>query len=76
LASGRPVIAQETGYSRVLPTGRGLFAVSNVEQAAAAIQSLDGDYMGHARDARLLAEEHFDSDKVLNRLLDLVSSCP
>jgi hypothetical protein len=76
LASGRPVIAQETGFSRVLPTGRGLFAVSNVEQAAAAIQSLDRDYMGHAREARLLAEEHFDSDKVLRRLLDLVSSCP
>jgi hypothetical protein len=76
LASGRPVIAQETGFSRVLPTGRGLFAVSNVEQTAAAIQSLDSDYAGHARRARLLAQEHFDSDKVLRRLLELVSPCP
>ena len=32
LASGRPVITQETGFSNVLPTGQGLFAFSTMER--------------------------------------------
>jgi hypothetical protein len=70
LASGRPVIAQETGFSRFLPTGDGLFAFENEDDVLAAIAKLEHDYGRHARAARTLAEEQFDSDKVLERLLE------
>jgi hypothetical protein len=69
LASGRPVIAQETGFSRFLPTGKGLWAFETIDQAAAAIAELNGDYAQHSHAARGVAVEYFDSDKVLQELL-------
>lgn len=72
LASGRPVIAQETGFSRFLPTGEGLFAFETADHVLEAIEELNRDYHRHASAARALAEEHFDSDRVLTRLLDRV----
>jgi len=70
LASGRPVLAQETGFSRVLPAGEGLLAFETIEQALAGIERLNADYATHARAARALAERYFDSDLVLGRLLE------
>src|ERR1041385_2196419 len=72
LASGGPVIAQETGFSRFLPTGEGLFAFTTEDQALVAIDELRGDYRRHANAARTIAEEYFDSDRVLTRLLERV----
>ncbi len=72
LASGRPVIAQETGFSRFLPTSKGLLAFETTDEVLACIEALNSDYGLHARAARTLAEEHFDSDKVLSRLLQRV----
>jgi hypothetical protein len=74
LASGRPVIAQETGFSRYLPTGEGLLSFQTEDDVLAAIAAIAGDYGRHSAAARALAEEHFDSDTVLNRLLDRVGS--
>lgn len=72
LASGRPVIAQETGFSRVLPTGRGLFAFETREDIESALEEVASRPRHHRRAARDLAAEHFDSDRVLGRLLDVV----
>jgi hypothetical protein len=69
LASGRPVIAQETGFSRWLPTGAGLFSFSTRGEALAAIDAMNADYAHHSSAARRLAEQYFDSDRVLARLL-------
>lgn len=69
LASGRPVIMQETGFSGHLPCGRGLFAVSTVEEAAAAIETVVGDYDRHSRWAREIAREHLDAAPVLGNIL-------
>jgi hypothetical protein len=69
LASGRPVLAQETGFSRFLPTGEGLIPFTTAEHVLAGIEALRGDYPRHARAARAIAEEYFDSAKVLSRLL-------
>jgi hypothetical protein len=74
LASGRPVVAQETGYTSFLPAGEGLLAFETVEQAATAIDAVEADYDRHARAARALAVEHFDSDRVLVRLLERVGA--
>jgi hypothetical protein len=70
LASGRPVIAQDTGFGRRLPTGTGLFAISSTEDAAAAIEQLQGDYERHRAAARELATTHLDSDRVLGALVE------
>jgi hypothetical protein len=69
LASGKPVIAQDTGFEAAIPTGEGLFAVSTVEDAAAAVEAINGDYERHCRAARELAEEYFEAGAVASRFL-------
>jgi hypothetical protein len=76
LASGRPVIAQETGFSRYLPTGTGLFAFARADDVLAAIEAINADYVRHARAAQSIAEEYFDSDRVLTRLLRQIGVAP
>jgi hypothetical protein len=70
LAAGRPVVVQDTGFAAALPVGEGLLTFRTPEEAAAAVREVEGDYPRHARAARALAEEYFDSDKVLGRLLE------
>jgi len=70
LALGVPAVVQDTGFSRWLPTGRGLLTFSTIDEAADAIARLAGDPQRHAAAARMIAAEFFDSDKVLNRLLE------
>ena len=69
LASGKPVVTQDTGFSNVLPTGAGLFAVADVEQAAAAVEEINADYRRHCEAARAIAAEHFEARSVAARLL-------
>lgn len=69
LASGKPVIAQDTGFSNVLPTGEGLFALTTMESALSAIDAINGDYRRHCDAARAIAEEFFDARGVSSRLL-------
>ena len=73
LAAGRPVVAQETGFSEFVPTGAGLLAFSTVDEAAEAIEDVRGDYDAHAEAARALAEEQFESSRVLSRLLEALA---
>ncbi len=72
LASGRPVIAQETGFSDFLPVGDGLLAFHDTSSALEAIDQLRSRYRHHRGMARVLAEDYFDSDKVLPQLLEKV----
>jgi hypothetical protein len=69
LASGRPVIAHDTGFGDWLPTGQGVFAFRDGDDVAAAVEALRGDYERHRRAARAIAEEHFAADRVLPELL-------
>jgi GT2 family glycosyltransferase len=69
LASGRPVITQDTGFGRVLPTGVGLHPWRTGEDAARAVEAVLCDPVGEGRAAREIAEECFDSDRVLGQLL-------
>jgi hypothetical protein len=69
LASARPVLAQDTGLEPSYPIGDGLVSFSNFEEAIAGVTAISSDYQRHAAAARALAEERFDSDKVLSRLL-------
>jgi hypothetical protein len=74
LASGRPVVAQDTGFPRHLPVGEGLLAFETAAEAAAAIGEIAAGYRRHAEAARAMAEDLFDSRSVLERLLDRVAS--
>jgi len=69
LASGRPVVMQDTGFCDYLPCGQGLFAVGTVEEAAAALDEINGNYDAHSRWARVIAAEYLDATKVLRRFL-------
>jgi hypothetical protein len=69
LASGRPVLAEDTGFAQHLPTGRGLVSFKSMTEAVAGVQEIDGNYPVHARVARELAEEYFNSQKWLPSML-------
>ena len=70
LASGRPVLAQDTGLDGLLPTGEGLITFSTLDEAVAGVEEIEGDYERHSRAAREIAEEHFAAARVLPRLLE------
>jgi hypothetical protein len=74
LASGKPVLAQDTGLDALYPVGEGLLAFRTLDEALAGVEALERDYEGHARAARRLAEAYFDSDKVLGRLVESLGS--
>jgi len=69
LAAGKPVVTQDTGFSKFIPTGHGLFAFSTPEEALAALETINRDYCAHARAAREIAQEYFDAAKVLAKML-------
>jgi len=70
LASGRPVLAQDTGFDKWLPTGSGLLSFRTFDEAVNGLQELRQDYLRHSSAARELASEFFDSNCVLKKLLE------
>jgi hypothetical protein len=70
LAAGRPVITQETGFSKFLPTGKGLFAFTTLDDALAAVDAIESDYEGNCRAARAIAAEYFAAEKVVGSLME------
>jgi hypothetical protein len=69
LASGKPAVVQSTGFEQKLPVGRGLLTFRSFDEAVAAIEAVNRDYLEHCRAARSIAEEYFDSDIVLRSLM-------
>jgi hypothetical protein len=70
LASGRPVLVQDTGLGDWLPTGEGIVTFRDVAEAVQGIEAINADYERHRRVARRLAEEYFSADRVLTSLLE------
>jgi hypothetical protein len=70
LASGRPALVQETGFSDWLPTGKGLLRFRTCEEALAGIDEIAGRLAFHARTAREIAAAHFDARQVLAELVE------
>jgi hypothetical protein len=75
LASGRPVIAQDTGIGEALPQGEGFLTFRTEAEAAAAVERVQRAYVEHAGAARAIAEDRLDSDRVLRRLLLELGVC-
>ncbi len=70
LASGRPVVTQDSGFDQWLPTGQGLFSFQTAEQAADELNKIALDYPRNAAAARAIAEKYFDAKTVLTALLN------
>jgi hypothetical protein len=70
LASGRPTLVQETGFSDWLAAGRGVVPFSTPEEAARGIEEIQGRYRLHGQAAREIAEAYFDARKVLPPLVE------
>jgi hypothetical protein len=72
LASGKPVITQDTGFGNILPTGEGLFAFASMEELLAAFETVNAEYERHAHAAREIAEGYFKAETVLQTMMDEV----
>ena len=72
LASGKPALVQSTGYEWKFPNQQGLLTFHNEDEAIGGLQAINNDYLAHCHAARRLAEEHFDSSKVLGFVLSHV----
>ncbi|MDZ4728824.1 MAG: hypothetical protein SH820_02645 [Xanthomonadales bacterium] len=70
LAAGRPVVVQDTGFSKFIPTGRGLHCFQTITEAVDCIRTVESDYEANARAAKELSKEYFDSGIVLQKLVD------
>ncbi|MDQ6610394.1 MAG: glycosyltransferase, partial [Bacteroidota bacterium] len=69
MASGKPVIIQDTGFSSFLPTGKGLLPFTNLEETIGQLQRVTSDYSMHAKASRKIVEEYFEATLVLQTLL-------
>lgn len=76
LASGKPALVQDTGFSRNLPTGEGLLAFRTLDEAIDGARRIARDYDRHCRAARALAEQYFSADVVLRDLVDRAGIAP
>jgi hypothetical protein len=72
LASGKPVLVEDTGFTRTLPSGEGLIAFRDLQGAVKGAMRIAAAYDSHARAARQLAESYFDSDVVLKDFLAIL----
>ena len=73
LASGRPALVQDTGWSAHLPSGEGLLGFSTPDEALDGIDRINSNYQAHSQRAREVASAHFDAATVLTELLDVCS---
>jgi hypothetical protein len=71
LAAGRPVVVQDTGIKRHLPTGEGLLTFTDLAGAADALERVERDYARHAAAAAAFARTYLSAERVLPRLLEL-----
>jgi hypothetical protein len=76
LASGKPVLVQDTGFARHLPTGEGLISFGNLDEAIAGANDIVENYERHSAAARAIAEDHFDSDRVIGRFIEEIGIKP
>ncbi|MEO6546412.1 MAG: hypothetical protein ABIN94_00370 [Ferruginibacter sp.] len=72
LAAGKPVITQDTGWSKYIPAGNGLFAFKDLQSARESINEVVANYSQHAKHAVDIAQEYFDSRKVLGKMLQQI----
>jgi len=71
LALGRPVITEDTGATRYLPSESGFRFIRNFDEAEGAVKEVLHDWPRLSKRARACAVEVFDSAKNLRKILGL-----
>jgi hypothetical protein len=74
LAAGRPAIVQDTGLSKYLPSGEGLFVFNSLDDVVESVAAVEAAPAYHRALARELAVEYLDSDKVLTQFIEDITS--
>ncbi len=69
LAMGRPVVTEDTGAAKYLPSRSGFHFVGGLKAAVAAIKDLLASWPSRSHEARACAVEVFDSVKNLRKIL-------
>lgn len=69
LAAGRPVVTQDTGFGKFIPTGEGLFAFNTIEEIVSAFEAIHSDYPRQSRAASAIAQEFFGAERVLKKVV-------
>jgi hypothetical protein len=72
LASGRPVVMQDTGFTSSVPTGHGLLGFKSEEEALTCIEEIGADHHRHCQAARELARDFFEVRHVLRDVVERV----
>jgi hypothetical protein len=70
---GKPVVTQDTGWSQFIPSGQGLFAFDDLPTAVASVEKVISDYQQQSLYAQQVAADYFDSNKVLQSLLNKIN---
>jgi hypothetical protein len=70
LAAGKPVVVQDTGFSRVLPVGTGIVPFTTFDEAVDGVRNIESAYTIHCQAARAIAEDHFAAATVLTKLIE------
>jgi hypothetical protein len=73
LAAGRPVITQETGFSKFVETGKGLFPFSSLDEIVEAFSRINADYAAQAAGARETGRAFFCAETILAKMIDACS---
>jgi hypothetical protein len=74
LASGLPLLLQDTGLSDWLPLGEGIVTFDELSDLLQGIETINARYDRHRQAARRIAEQYFAADKVLPSLLEMAMS--
>jgi hypothetical protein len=70
LAAGRPIVVQDTGFSKVIPTGQGILTFRTLDEAVQAVREVSGNLKRHSAAARDCAAEYFDARVILPQLIE------
>jgi hypothetical protein len=70
LAAARPAVVQETGWSKYIPSGEGVIAFNDINEAIAGINEVTANPARHQAAAYELAREYFAPDRVLPAMID------
>lgn len=76
LAAGRPVVVQDTGWPRIIPSGAGVFSFDDMDSLNDSLEKICSSYESQCQFARDVAEAYFDSEQVLGQLLEYASQHP
>jgi hypothetical protein len=72
LAGGRPAVVEETGWTKFIPSGRGVIAFTTLDETLAGLEAVAADPIGHRAAAYEIARQYLAPDRVLPEMIDSI----